>query len=551
MNGHIITINDRMPSADAMFVENGIIKAIGSMEDVTPHITVATRSVNLNGKAVMPGFIDPHTHFALSMFLSEAHDLSGFTNENNHEVWKSLKEKAQTTEKGEWIICSGIDPILIDDLIIPTLPFLDTLVPDHPLLLLSQSLHNYWVNSRALAKSGITNGTPDPSAQSFYAKDSSGNLSGLIVEQEAIRPVMDLLEKEVMTPEFYLRSASQVMSAYAKNGNTTLVTTGLTVSDKRPLILLQHLSDKNPSFLSGLLGQLGRLPMRRALPRHFVYIRHDRTDLLPERRRENDFYNIIGIKHWMDGSPYIGTMYLNDPYLDTHVSNELLHIPRLHRGEALIEHNELSSFIRNNHLKGWQIAIHSQGDAAISQVLDAFEEVNQDVDIQSGRHRLEHCLLLPEFELDRIKKLNISPSFHINHLYYYGDALEKDLLGEIRSSRMLPVATTQKRGIVFSLHADQPMFESKPFRLIQTAVERRTRSGKLIGEEQKVILMEALKALTIHAAWQIHMEDKIGSLEEGKYADFIILDQNPFTVPSGELEKIKCLETYVHGNRID
>jgi hypothetical protein len=150
-----------------------------------------------------------------------------------------------------------------------------------------------------------------------------------------------------------------------------------------------------------------------------------------------------------------------------------------------------------------------------------------------------------------MKRLNITPSFHINHLYYYGDALRTDILGEERTQRILPIASTKKGEIKYSLHADQPMFESKPFRLIQTAVERKTKSGYLIGEGEKIELLEAIRSMTINPAWQINMDEKIGSLEIGKYADFIILDINPFTVPTHKLEDIKCLKTFVNGNQIN
>ena len=147
-----------------------------------------------------------------------------------------------------------------------------------------------------------------------------------------------------------------------------------------------------------------------------------------------------------------------------------------------------------------------------------------------------------------MKNLNLTPSLHINHLYYYGDALKADLIGKERAEKIVPLGSLEERAIKYSIHADQPMFESNPFRLIQTAVERKTRSGAILGDSQNITVLEAIKSLTIHAAWQIHMEDKIGSLEKGKYADFIVVDKNPFTIPTSKLNTIKCLQTYINGN---
>jgi hypothetical protein len=149
-----------------------------------------------------------------------------------------------------------------------------------------------------------------------------------------------------------------------------------------------------------------------------------------------------------------------------------------------------------------------------------------------------------------MKVLNMTPSIHINHLYYYGEALKNEIIGEERAEKILPIASVQNNGLKFSLHADQPMFKSDPLRLIQTAVLRKTKEGNLMGDGEQIDILDALKAMTIHAAWQIKMEDKIGSIKEGKFADFVILDKNPLETPSNELEKIQVLKTFVHGNEL-
>jgi predicted amidohydrolase YtcJ len=273
--------------------------------------------------------------------------------------------------------------------------------------------------------------------------------------------------------------------------------------------------------------------------------------LLPEKKGEpNDFYDIIGIKHWYDGSPYTGSMYLREPYLNTDFTREVMQLPENYSGIPLIPKEELQDFIRKYHENGWQIAFHVQGDAATQEVIDAFANLESELSFSDRRHRLEHNLLLPSEAANRIKKLGLTPSFHINHLLYYGDALEDELLGTVRAQAILPVKTIKDAGIPFSLHADQPMFESNPFRLIQTAVERKTTSGRILGAAEKIKVLEALKAMTINAAWQIHKEDQIGTLEPGKYADFIVLDKNPLEVSTNQLGQIKCLQTYVNGNLI-
>ncbi|APZ47373.1 hypothetical protein BW723_14255 [Polaribacter reichenbachii] len=532
-----------------MYVADGKIIEIGTNNQVEKSISTKATIIDLNGATVLPGFIDPHTHFSISMFLSKMHDLSGFKFSTNKAVWNEFKSIVEETNKGEWIICKGLDPILVNDLIPPSIEYLDRIAPDNPVLFFSQSLHNYWANSKAFEMVGIHKATPNPSNHSYYGKDKNGELNGTIVEQLAIKPFFDILKSEVLTPKVLSNAAVKTMSNYAKNGNTTIVSAGITIQDKKPLMLFKHLSNENPSLFGSLLEKLGFLPKRQQNPRHFMYMRHDMAHLMPINNKEkNDFYDIIGIKHWYDGSPYIGSMYLNKDYLNTAFTTQKLHIPKNHKGEALIEKNKLKNFIKEYHNKDWQIAIHTQGDAATNEVIDVFEELDKVIDFTKSRHRLEHCLLLQKSNIGRMKKLNITPSFHINHLYYYGDALKNSLLGEERAENILPLGSVKESEIKYSIHADQPMFISNPFRLIQTAVERKTSSGDVLGNNERVAVLEAIKSLTTYAAWQINMEDKIGSLEKGKYADFIILNKNPLTIQIDKLSTIKCLKTYINGN---
>ncbi|NRB65637.1 MAG: amidohydrolase family protein, partial [Saprospiraceae bacterium] len=399
-------------------------------------------------------------------------------------------------------------------------------------------------------QAGIHSNTPNPSEYSYYERDTNGNLTGHLVEQEAIKPFVDKMSQQALTASHLAKASEEVMRNYAKNGNTTIVSTGLSITDSKPLILLKHLSVDRPTLLGNLLNVIGQLPDRQPYPRHFIYIRHDTPDLLPTKIDTNNFYGIIGVKHWYDGSPYTGSMFIEKPYLTTPLTTNKLAIPPNSRGEALVTKENLKAFVKDHHEKGWQIAIHTQGDAAISNVIDVYDQLASELDFSSSRHRLEHCLLLPTSDLERMKRLNLTPSFHINHLYYYGEALYSHILGEKRTNDLLPVRSAWQQSIVPTLHADQPMFESKPFRLIQTAIERKANSGRYIAENQSIELMEAIKALTINAAWQIHKENQLGSLETGKYADFIILDQNPFELPTAQLENIKIQSTFINGNKV-
>ncbi len=548
INGQIIGLEHGSSISQAMYVSNGKISAIGTNDEILRYQSADNEIYDLKNQVVLPGFIDSHSHVALSSFFNDMVDLSGFKHRSNKEVWEHLAKYIKTKKPGEWIVGKGINSVLVNDLELPTLNFLDEISPNNPVILISQSIHTYWANSKAFKIIGIDKHTAQPSISSFYGKDKEGNLSGIIKEQAAFMPFVDHLKKEVLTPKVMINATTKTLKNYAGNGNTTVVSAGITINDKKPLRLYEHLAAEQTSILNKLLTMVGLLPERTPFPRHFIYIRHDKLFLLPEEKQENDFYNILGVKHWYDGSPYTGSMYLKEPYKKSDLSQKDLNISEQHRGEALVSKEELSQFIKQYHNEGWQIAIHAQGDSANEEVLDVFERSG--LDFSQSRHRLEHSVLLTSENMVKLKELNMLPNFHINHLLYYGEALKNDLLGKERTEQILAIKSAKEAGLKFAMHADQPMFESKPFRLIQTAVERKTSVGNIIGAEQRITLLDAIKAMTIDAAYLINMDNKIGSLSEGKYADFIIVDQNPFKTRIEQLENIKVLKTFVNGNQV-
>lgn len=549
-NGKIITLEEDPINVEAIFVENGIIKSVGNKEEILALKKAETTLIDLKGKTLLPGFIDSHTHPALSTFLHGMVDLSGFTHSTPEQLWNHLSVEIKNFEKGEWVICRGFDPILIKGLAAPQISFLDSIAPENPILIISQSLHSFWTNTKGFELANISKDTPDPTEMSFYGKDENGELTGFIAEQEAIKPFNEMLE-ETMTPKVMIQATREVFDEYSRSGNTTIVSTGLMIKDKKPLQLYEHFSAEKPKLLNQFLSFIGYFSKRKPSVRHFIYARHDRTFLLPDSPQNgDDFYRFLGVKHWYDGSPYTGSMYLKEPYEVSDLTKNGLQIPAGHAGERLVEKNDMIDFVEKYEKLGWQIAVHVQGDQAIEETIDAFEKVNSNHTITNSRHRLEHCLLLSDTSIKRMATLNMTPSIHINHLYFYGEALKHEIIGEERADQILPVATVKNSGMKFSFHADQPMFKSDPFRLIQTAVLRKTKEGNLMGDGEQIDILEGLKAMTIYAAWQIKMEDKIGSIKKGKYADFVIVDENPLETPANELENIQILKTYVHGNEV-
>ena len=546
-NGSIITMEADTPYAEAVYVKNGFIHSVGNYDDISLSIHPDTKKINLDGKTLLPGFIDSHTHPVASTFMHGMVDVSGFTHRTTKELWAHFEKSISEYEPGQWILCSGFDQILVPGLEPPHISYLDSIAPQNPVLIASQSLHSYWANSLAFDEAGIDRETPNPGTSSYYEKDENGDLTGYIAEQKAFDPFKEVIIQTLGNRILKEKSVA-VMDDYAKNGYSSITSMGITTSDKNVIRLYKHLSTGKLTFIDQLLTVFRILPKRKPTVRNFVFIRYDSSHLLPASvDNGDDFFKILGIKFWYDGSPYTGSMYMESPYLDTDLTRDKLHIPHNHSGAPLLTQEELEAFITKYQDNGWQIAIHSQGDIAIREILESFDRVTDDKGTTDHRHRLEHCLLLQEESMKLMADLNIHPSFHINHLYYYGKSLEEYIIGRERADQLLPVEEADRNSLIYSLHADQPMFPSEPLSLLHTAVNRRTKEGDYIGTHSAISVMQGLKALTINAAWQIKMEKKIGSIRKGKYADFVILDQNPLTVPTSEIRNIKVKQTIVNG----
>ena len=546
-NGTVITLEDGQPEANAVFVDKGKIVAVGTDPELRHFLKETTQIIDLKGATLLPGFIDPHTHPVASSFLHGMIDLSGFTHRSQKEIWTHLESQIKNYSPGEWILCKGLDVVLVPDLEPPHITYLDSIAPNNPLLIASLSMHSFWGNTLAFKEADIDHETPNPNESSFFGRDSSGNLNGYISEQAAFQPFKETVIK-ALGNDILKEKCVKVLNGYAAHGNTSITSMGITTDDPNVIRLYEHLSSETSSFFNWVLEKFGLLPKRKPTVRNFVFVRDDADHLLPESSNNgDDFFKMMGVKFWYDGSPYTGSMYLNEPFKSSAVNQEKIHVPSGYSGKALWNKDEIANRIQRYDSAGWQVAIHTQGDKAISETLDAFEKSGIS---KYSRHRLEHCLLPEKEAIQRMAELGVSPSFHINHLWYYGEALENHIIGQERTGRILPLKAAENNSLIFSLHADQPMFESDPLSLLHTAVNRKTRDGQIVGKTNKISVEQGLRSLTINAAWQIKMENKIGSIKPGKYADFVIIDQNPMMVDPEKIKDIHVLQTIVNGNTV-
>ncbi len=523
--GRVLTVDADDRVAEAVAVHEGRITAVGRAEDVLGLATARTRTRDLQGRTLMPGFVAAHEHPTLVAVFGGTVDVSGFTHGSNAEIWSALREAVARTPEGDWIYAMGIDPILVPDLEMPTRASLDAIAPDHPVVMISQTLHSFWANSKAFAAAGITRDTPDPGRGAFYERDAQGELSGFVSEGAAAAPLLAKLRSPWRLVGRYERVLDDLLAA----GFTSVGSLGYNV----PPLLARYAAS------------------RRLRPRirQFFYLTRDELAYLPdEPDRSDPFFRIQGIKLWHDGSPYTGSMELEEPYLDTALTRTL-GIPAHSRGAAMIAPDELVALLGEYAAGGWQVAIHSQGDRSNREVAAALGRVPAAP--EATPWRIEHCLLLPTSLLPELARLHVSPSFHVNHILYYGDALEDSILGPERADRVLPVRSAFEQGLRPTLHADSPMFPADAFSLMETAVLRRTRSGRVLGADQAIDVRQAVRAMTVHGAYQLGVEGELGSIEVGKWADLQVLSDDPYRVAPEALDGIRVLEVYVAGRRQD
>lgn len=340
------------------------------------------------------------------------------------------------------------------------------------------------------------------------------------------------------------------MKRYVKNGNTTIVAAGLTINSRFFLYLFKVIAS---SFCRNIMYCLFGNVCPLVVPRHFAYLDRVSDRYLPSASKlnsNNDMFRIIGVKMWYDGSPYVGSMYMSSTYVDSDLVHEL-HIVRNNKNKRLIEIDEMKHYVEKYNNAGWKMLVHTQGDLAIQETLSAFDSVSNPEKREKLRHRFEHCMLLNNELVNKMNDVKVTPSFHINHIYYYGRALT-NIIGSDLVQRIFPISSyaNSSNNAQFSLHSDSPMFESDPLSLITTATSRKTRqTGEVIGGTERISIIEALRSMTIMAAWQIGMDDKIGSLEVGKYADFVVLDKNPLLLYDSpdEIRNIKIESTFIGG----
>lgn len=519
-NGPIHTMVAGAAPAEALAVKAGRIVAVGDAGTVDGFRGPDTKIIDLAGAALLPGFVEPHMHASMAV-MDDWLDLGPFANATLTDALERLRGAAQAAEPGEWLRGQLLDPALMPGPPI-TRQLLDTLAPDNPVFVLESNGHIAYANSLALDLGGIGPQTPDP-PQGRYVRRADGELTGRLEEGPAFRPVVATLPMPD-GPQM----ASRVRALFeraATVGCTSLNDAGVGAGGPQDVDLLGAvMRDDPPVRYSGLLtsDQMPAWIERGLSPGH-----------------GDDRLRFIGIKLWSDGSNQGRTGYQREPYLGSDSRGALNYSAEL-----------LTSGVRQAHELGWQVAVHANGDAAIDTTLDVFEEVLAHAPRPDHRHRIEHCSILHPGQIARMHRLGVSPSFLIGHVHYWGRAFRDDILGPERAMLYDPCASALRGGLRISLHSDYNVTPLNPLSYVDTAVNRRMRDGgEVLNPAERISVADALRAVTLDAAWQCRSDHLVGSLEVGKYADLVMLDRDPLAVAPEAIGSLRVVETWLEGER--
>jgi len=530
LGGDIVTMSD--PSVvEAMWIKDGQIEQLGSAQDVRAAAGSDATVIDLDSAALMPGFIEPHTHPLATALLGTAIDVSGFKHGSRAEMMETLREAMGDFLPQPWILAFGWDPIMVRDLDPPTLAELDELSPDKPFVILTQMMHEAFANSAALLESGITRDTPNPPGASF-GRDENGDLTGAVLEVNAINYLLRALPAAPPAlTELILRWK---LADYARGGFTTIGVLGAVGRAEDPIGLLQSLADDPHvpvrSVVYGLPAQLD-------------------PDSKPSANHDTRF-ELRGVKFWMDGSPYTGGAAFAEPYEESELTLTQLHLPPGHMGPLNYGLEDFTEQFRRFHRAGYHVAVHTQGERAVQLVLDAAEAVLETDPWEDHRHRLEHNALITPDQMERARALGFELSFFTDHIYYYGDRLP-ELVGD-RVERYMPVGTAFREGHRATIHSDNPMTPIGPLRVMQTAILRIPRRGtEPMAPSERLTVDQAFRAVTTNAAWQLGVEEHRGSLEVGKAADLVLLSRNPFETAPEQFGDIEVIGTWIDGQPVD
>lgn len=520
LNGQVVTVDAENRIMEAVAVKGNQILAAGSNEEIRQHIHADTKIIDLQGKSLLPGFIDAHLHITIYGTNKLGVDCKAMGIQSIAELLDALKEQANKTAIGGWVRACGFDENLMMEKRYPTLAELDEISTNHPIFVMRTCAHHSVVNSCAMGIAQYDRDTPDPQGGRID-RDESGALTGFLVETAH----MKMFERAAFNEAEYKKGLRMASKDFVAAGITS-------VHD------------------AGGYGPENYRAMQKAVQEGDVKVRI--YAIICSLNQSEDFvrkmieaglvtgtgdnrFRIGPAKVFTDGASIAPTMAMREPFTSKPQDYGILYY----------EQDELNTILGEAHAKGFQITAHAQGDRAIEMLLNCFEAALEAHPRENHRHRIEHAGVSAPDLLRRMADLGVVPIPNPAFIYDYGDSYVKNI-GE-RVGHMFPARDQFDLKIIAAGASDSPVTDFNPLIGIHAAVNRQSKSGQVVGDNQRVSVMEGIRMFTWNGAYASFEEGIKGSIEPGKLADLVVLDGNILDTPKERIKEMKVEMTMIDG----
>ena len=527
-NGDILTMRGNSPEyVDALIVKDKIIQFVGSKVEAMKIIGNNAKSIDLKGNTLLPGFIDGHAHFAsfsaqaIGAKILPPPDAGAKDIPSLIEIlkkWNTPENRALTG----WIFGMGFDDSVLEEKRFPTKHDLDQVSTEYPIMIVHISGHFAVVNSKALELLKITSTTKNPEG-GIIRRENGTEPNGVLEELAAIPYML-----KVLNP-----TSKEAAEHFFEAGQEMALSYGYTTAQEGRAM-------ENHELLVAA-SQSGKLKLDVVSYVDYLFV----DKFMKSKWNSSNYHNhyrIAGVKLTLDGSPQGRTAWRTLPYLipPDGAKKGYLGYPAIPKDSSVMAIYDKA--FKNN----WQIHTHANGDAAMDQMIRTMKPVAIKYGNKNRRNVLIHGQYIREDQLDSFKDLDVIASLFPLHTFYWGD-WHKEIIGDSLGNTISPTRTALNKGLKITIHTDAPVALPNLMRMVGISVDRKSRSGQIIGEKERLSPYEALQSITSWSAYQHFEENKKGTLEVGKLADMIILDKNPLKVSPSEIKEIKVLETIKEG----